>query len=676
MNELINTAVSIAGQLHFLRADWFYAFIPLALFLLLSLKRTLNNKSWQGVIDPQLLPFVLTSTGETRQRRYPLILTFIAASLCITALAGPVYKQLPQPVYREQSSLVVVLDLSQSMNATDIRPSRLERAKLELLDILKTRRTGQTALVVYAADAFVVTPLTDDNATIANLVPSLSTEMMPSQGSNLSAALSKTFSLLTQAGIISGDILIITDDIHQRDEKAIKKVTSQGHRLSIFGIGTDEGGPVPLDGGFLQDSDGAIVIPKLPSGKLQRFALEGGGLYTGIRANDSDIDKLSRLFQSSELRKNTGKNDLNADIWQEEGHWLLLPLLLLAALWSRKGWISMSIPFILGLGVSLSTLPQPVHADTVEPQRPLIDTGHLWSSPDQKAMKAFEQGKNKQAAEQFTDPGWKASALYRDGNYQAAVEILQQSSSSDALYNKANALAQLGRYEEAIKAYDEAIEKDSGNSDARYNREQVKKVLEQQQQDQQQDQQQGEPGESENEDSQQGEDGEQNGEPQDSQQQDGDQQDGQQQGEQDPESQSEQQSEQQAGNDEQQQAEDEQLKQRDAEAEKQQQEKDQQQYEQDVKDNREKDGEQEEPSSEDPIQEDQAQQEPEIENRDGDEKPAEIEINPVEASITEEEKATEQWLKRIPDDPGGLLRRKFYYQYNQAPGQSDEQQPW
>jgi len=707
MNTIINEALVILNNLHFIRADWFYAFIPLLLFLLLSYKKTSNNRNWLGVIDPQLLPFVLNKSAG-KQRRYPLLLVFIASSLCITALAGPVYKKLPQPVYREQSSLVILLDLSRSMNAADIKPSRLARAKLELLDLLKARKTGQTALIVYAADAFVVTPLTDDNATIANLVPALETDMMPAQGSNLAKALAKTVSLFTQSGVIKGDILVMTDDIHQRDESAIKKVVAQGYRLSIFGIGTTDGGPVPLGteagGGFLQDSHGAIVIPKLQPQKLQRLALSGGGLYTSLQPGDDDVNKLSALFQSSEVAQQTDKDagdkNLNADLWQEEGHWLLLPLLFFAALWARRGWLAVILIFML-------PLPQPAYADG-------IDAEHLWSSPDQKAMRAFDEGDLEQAAKDFSNPEWKASALYRKGDYEAAARTLQHTDSSDGNYNKGNALAKQGKLEDAIKAYDKALELDDNNTDARYNREQVKQALKKQQQnpqqqnDQQQDQQkqddQKQDGQNKDQQQQQGDEKKQDQQSQDSQQkneqqqgseqQNNQQQDSRQQGQKQDSQQSENQSseksddenkdnsEQDNKNDQnqqqqsaqkndskqQQQMEQEQLKQRDAQAEAEQQKKEQQQYQKDQKENQQ---DQQKNQQQSPDEADK-----EVEHKASEEKPMEVEVNPIEASITEEEKATEQWLKRVPDDPGGLLRRKFYYQYKQLPNQKDSEQPW
>jgi Ca-activated chloride channel homolog len=712
----------ILHNLHFIRADWFYAFIPLLLYLLLYSLRKYDARNWQPVIDDKLLPFVLTKTAG-KQRRYPLLLTFIAASLCITALAGPVYKKLPQPVYREQSSLVVLLDLSSSMNATDIKPSRLARAKLELLDILDTRKTGQTALIVYAADAFVVTPLTEDNATIANLVPALETSMMPAQGSNLSKALAKTVSLFSQAGVIKGDILVITDDIHASDQAAIEKVQSQGHRLSVFAIGTTAGAPIPLTdsetGGFLKDASGSIVIPKLQRDKLQKDALLGGGIYTEVQADDSDTRRLTQLFESSQLAETTEEDqDLNADIWQEEGHWLLLPLLLFAGLWARKGWIAAMLPFIVSF---LIAAPQPGYADTkphatatpvdtttpASKERPYLDTDNLWSSPDQKAMKAFAAGDTKSAAQQFTHPGWKASALYRAGDFEAAAKTLENANTSDGLYNKANALARLGKLQQAIEAYDSALALDENNKDAAYNREQVKKALEKQQQeqssqnksdqdkseqkdsgeqqeqsDQQQSQQQSQQqqqemnadSEKQGDEQQQGKQEDKGSSKQDKQQQQDEQQSAsnpetepEQQPGQQPEQQPEEQNSEQQDQDRQQ-AEEKQLKQRDADAEKKQQQAENQQYQKNQQ-------QQDEQDKSDQKQSDSVEHK-EAETEEDKSKQQEVEVNPVEASITEEEKATEQWLRRIPDDPGGLLRRKFLYQYKQAPNQHNNEEPW
>ncbi|VAW51372.1 Aerotolerance protein BatB / Aerotolerance protein BatC [hydrothermal vent metagenome] len=700
MQEIISEFWVIQNNLHFIRSDWFYAFIPLIIFLFLLYKITLNNKNWSGVVDPQLIPFVLSKT-IAKQRRYPLLLIFIAGSLCITALAGPVYKKLAQPVYREQSSLVVLLDLSQSMNASDIKPSRLSRAKLKLLDLLKTRKTGQTALIVYAADAFVVTPLTDDNATIANMVPSLETDMMPAQGSNLASALAKTFSLLTQAGVVSGNILVITDDIHQRDKKAIKKVFSQGHRLSIFGIGTIEGAPIPLGGAFLKNSSGAIVIPKLQPTKLQRDALNGGGLYVSLQTDDSDIDKLAALFQSSNLSKDRSNNisaesqtDMQADIWQEEGHWLLLPLIFFAAFWARKGWLAGLLIFIFSV---TTAVPQQAYAETSTSQDNNadenfslnnFDTKNLWSSSDQKAMKAFNNGNVKKAAENFTQKEWKASAFYRDGNYEAAAKILKGTETSDGFYNKGNALAKLGKYEDAINAYEKSLEIDEDNDDAKHNIELVKQALkeqkkENQSQDNDKDQQDDQSDDSQQNDSEnKQQDGEQNSDQSndpssdpsndENQKQNSEQENSQSSNEQSSENSSDESSnendnEQQSGSEskskEQQEKEQEQLKQRDAQQEAEQQKQEDQQYQQDQKKKEQR-------------QEEQKNAEKEVEHKNSNEKPMDVEVNPMEASITEEEKATEQWLKRIPDDPGGLLRRKFYYQYKQVPNQADSAEPW
>lgn len=612
--------LSLPDQFHFLRPEALYAFVPLLLFVVLYLTSKATSRSWQAVCDDKLLPHVLIAGGK-KSGVLPMLLIITAASISIVAMAGPVWKKLPQPVFREESSLVIALDLSQSMHATDVKPSRLERAKLKVLDLIKARKGGQTALIVYAATAFTVTPLTDDDNTIANLIPALEPKLMPAQGSSPSAALSLATELLQQAGITRGDVLLVTDGIPDAADEAIDKLTATGHRLSIIGVGTTEGSPIPLSGGFLTDASGAIVIPRLEPSRLQQAARQGGGVYVNMQTNDSDIEQLTGLFASKRVRTDTEGHDLTADIWQEEGPWLLLLVLPLVALWPRRGWL---------LCLLLCTLPLPQPAYALE----LIDTDNLWLRQDQRAMQAFQSGDAEEAAALFTENDWKAAAHYRAGNFARSNELLDTPDSSSDYYNKGNILAKLGNYPDAIEAYDQALDIDPDNEDARFNRELVQQALQQQQQQEQ-------------DDSQQSQD--QSGQ----QQQDPAQQKSQ---HQPPDEASEEQPQNNQADEKQQSAEQQQDQLRDINENQDEQRPDQQQEQQ-------PETPQAEQRQDHDEQQLQAQQQHEA-------------IEKEDAQTVESEQAMEQWLRRIPDDPGGLMRRKFIYQYRQMPNQAEAQEPW
>ena len=619
--------------LHFVRPMMFFGFIPLIILLVILYRRQSISANWKNVCDAKLLPYILTQ-GSKKSNRFPLLLAALAASLCIIAAAGPAFEKLPKPVFREQSTLVILMDLSQSMDAGDIKPTRMERAKLKLLDILKLRKAGQTALIVYAADAFTVTPLTDDSNTIASLVPTLETGLMPSQGSNAYTAIEHSMELLKQAGAASGDVLLITDDITDRDLESIKRLTVSGHRLSVLGVGTEAGGPISLNGGFLQDSSGAIIIPKLNPGKLQQAALTGGGLYASIQSGDSDIKKLMALFSSKKVNQQNdeGENsmELTADSWQEEGPWLLLLVIPLVALWARKGWL-------LSFTLLILPVPDPAYA---------LDLEHLWRNPDQKAMSLFNEGDAASAAEQFQQKDWKASAHYRAGNYEKAVQALPKPSTSNEFYNKGNALAKMGNYPEAVAAYDEALKLNKNNKDADFNREQVKKLIEQQKQSQDGDDEQGD----KSEDSKQ--------ENKDSQDQQGDQKNEDKQEPSSDEKDSDSQQDQQDKDSKQQQSSDSEQKNKEQSdsdsqsAEQQKQEQDQNKIDQAMKDAQDK-------------TEDQT---------DKQEQPQMGQVEQTE--LSEDDQAVEQWLKRVPDNPEELLRRKFLYQYKNMQNKTPSEQSW
>jgi Ca-activated chloride channel family protein len=354
-----------------------------------------------------------------------------------------------------------------------------------------------------------------------------------------------------------------------------------------------------------------------------------------MQADDSDVERLVKLFSKRRVKTETESTDLKADIWQEEGPWLLLLVLPIVALWPRKGWL-------LCVALYMLPFPQPAYASAENEPWP-IDTENLWSRADQKAMKAFNSGDMNQAAELFTDDAWKAAAYYRAGDFDKSNKLLDSPASSNGYYNKGNALAKLGNYEDAIKAYEQALKIEPGNEDARYNRELVKKALEKQQQQnsQQQDQAQDPSQQQQQENEQQ----EQSGQQQQDQQQSNQQQ------------QDNQSAEQQQGD-----------KQKEKEQE-QDQLTDINETDTEKKPEKEHDKQPDVQQAEEEQQDVDQQQQLEAQQQDE-------AFEQEDAETVENEQAMEQWLRRIPDDPGGLMRRKFIYQYRQMPNQAEATEPW
>ena len=173
-------------------------------------KQLLSPGDWFNLVEPELIPYVL-SRHQIQENKFKWWLITTVMILTLVALAGPTWERLDQPAYRMEQSLVIALDLSRSMNAQDVKPDRITRARLKILDILKLRRSAQIALIVYSANAFTVTPLTTDSETIASLVGSLDTGIMPSRGSYPAAAIDKAVLLLKQASAVNGEVLLVTD---------------------------------------------------------------------------------------------------------------------------------------------------------------------------------------------------------------------------------------------------------------------------------------------------------------------------------------------------------------------------------------------------------------------------------------------------------------------------------
>lgn len=396
------------SHFHLLRPEWLVALLPLALLLWWKYRQRPRAGDWSAVCDSALLPFVLTA-GHRTGRKLALSLLGIGGILAVLALAGPTWRQLEQPVFQPRSSLVILLDLSRSMDANDLAPSRLTRARYKLLDILQRRREGETGLIVYAAQPFVVSPLTEDTGTIAALVQSLTSDIVPSQGSRADLALEQGFRLLSAANAVDGHLLIITDGIAPGLTDRVLANRPANFSVSILAVGTPEGAPIPLPGGgFLKSDAGEIVISSLGSEELRRIAANGRGVYTELAANDRDLDLLFPVFATAPLTGAEKSAGLHSDRWHEEGPWLILPLLPLAAFAFRRGYLLLALCLVLPIA-------EPVSASQWD---------QLWQRPDQLGFAQLTDGDPAGAATYFEDPEWRSAAHYRAGEYQQSLDAL------------------------------------------------------------------------------------------------------------------------------------------------------------------------------------------------------------------------------------------------------------
>jgi len=322
-------------DLHFLRPLWLLA-IPAWLGLAAWLRyATRADSAWDRVCDPQLASHVIEGEPAARSAAYQAAVALLGV-LALLAMAGPAWRELPQPVYRGQSSLVIALDVSRSMQAADLEPSRLIRARHKIRDLLEQRLDGQTALVAYAGDAFAVTPLTSDTRAIAALLEALEPDIMPVQGSRTDRAVERARELLQQAGAARGRVLLITDGAGGAGlADAVDRLTGAGYTLSVIGMGTTEGAPIPDAEGFVKNDSGDIVLSRLDHAALESLARRGGGAYARYRLNGSDLRRV--LTDDHVPLGKAAPGEITTDRWREEGPWLLIAVLVLVLPCFRRG---------------------------------------------------------------------------------------------------------------------------------------------------------------------------------------------------------------------------------------------------------------------------------------------------------------------------------------------------
>ena len=602
----LDSALNAWQVFHFLRPWWFLGLAPVALIVGFYSWHKHHAGNWATIINPELLPFLMQGKAPSDGLSTKSLITTLTLAwiICITSLAGPTWEQLPQPVHRQDSALIIVFDLSPSMLAADLAPSRLVRGRYKLIDILKRRTEGVSGLVVYGGDAHTVSPLTEDSNTIVSLVPVLHPGLLPQYGSNIEDAIQVAVNLATSGGYQQADILLISDGV---DPSAISEITSivkdKGeYRLSILGVGTENGAPIPLgSGGFVKDTrSGNVIIPKLNISDLRRLASANKGNYQTISNDDRDIDNLLGAMESL-FGDSTQQTDRSFDLWDDQGYLLALLLIPILLLTFRKGAV-----------VVLLLAPLLFQSNSVE----ALEWQDLWATGDQQGAEALELDNAERAKSLFTHPQWRGSAAYRAADYKTAAEAFFTDETANGLYNSGNALAKSGDFDSAIGAYERALELEPALEDAIFNRDLLEKLKQEQEQEEQSQEQQDQES-SEQQQEQDSEQSDKNGDPSDQEP---------------PEQESEQQDESAIPEEE---SEEESEKKEQQDSEKKQNESEQQ---------------------------------------------AERQTSELEMSEEEkqEQREIDAMLRRIPDDPGGLLRAKFRYESQQRKQQRSppDQERW
>jgi Ca-activated chloride channel homolog len=573
---------------HFLRPWWLLALIAAVAMTVLIARAQRSRSSWEAIIDGDLREALIERTLKKGGLLLPL-LTGLALAIASVALAGPTWQRLPQPIDQKTDALVIVLDLSLSMYAKDVPPSRLVRARHAITDVLRARTEGFTGLVAYAGDAHTVAPLTDDVRTIENLLASLTPEMMPVLGSNPKQALELGRTLMQNAGMTQGRFLLVTDGVDRIVDVSME--ASPNFPISILGIGTAEGAPIPLDfvdqpGRFLTDRQGNTIVAKLDDKRLEALAQMCNGRYATASEDDANImELLATPLPSVEDER---RLEHKFDLWADYGYWLSLLLVPFALMNFRRGAVA---AFLFAL------VPPPAHANW---------WNDLWQTPDQQGYQALQEGEPERATKLFESPQWQGVADYRSGAFADADKRFAQDATPAGSYNRGNALAKQGKLEDAIAAYDETLRTDPHDEDAAFNKDLLEKLLKKQQ--------------AEGKDNQESQRNRDQSQSQDSREQN---------------------SSSNPKNDE--------------------------SKSQDADQQANKRPQTQKKKSADDQSQNSDEQKKEMAERD---------------ELRDEQRdSLEQWLRRVPDDPSGLLRRKFQYETNQrlrngAPDPRDQERIW
>lgn len=289
-----------------------------------------KKKALKRFGTPELVAHLMPDVSKFRPviKFYLLLMALMAL---IFTLAAPQFGTRLQTIQRQGIELIVALDVSNSMNAQDIEPSRLERAKQAISRLTDRLVNDRLGLIVFAGQAYTQLPITSDYASAKMFLSNITTEIVPTQGTAIGAAINLAIESFSEQEDVNRAIIVITDGENHEDDAmgAAKKAADLGIKVYTVGMGSPRGGPIPAggSGNFLRDREGNVVITRLDENMLQQIATAGNGEY--IAANNIRAGINNLMSELSDLEKSEFESKVYTDFEDQFQYLALIALLIL-----------------------------------------------------------------------------------------------------------------------------------------------------------------------------------------------------------------------------------------------------------------------------------------------------------------------------------------------------------
>ncbi|MBF0259550.1 MAG: VWA domain-containing protein [Desulfamplus sp.] len=460
-------------------------------------------------IAPSLVNTMIEGYSPYRQWLKGILMT-LSLLFLVLALTGPLVGFRWEEVKEKGVDIMIALDCSRSMLATDIKPNRLEQAKREIVDLLNMMHSDRAGLVAFAGTSILQCPLTLDYSAFSIFLNALNPDYLPMGGSDISGALQTATNGFETDVDSEKAIIIITDGENTTGDPVViaTEAAKKGIRIFCVGVGQEDGAPIPdTDGSFKKDDEGRIIMSKVDDEGLRKIAAVGNGLYVKSVAGDMDLDQI----YSGEIQKNMKKTTLHSGktkVWENRFQWLLLPsvLLLIAhMLIADRKKIEKEISIEKGISIGLLALfflvgDNLMMFNLIAPCVNSTAYAESASASVKKGIEAYEQDKYDDALKSFIDAQLErpempelyyniGSAAYKKQDYESALNNFTRAKeiSKDgkdqllkdkSTFNLGNTKYRMGDLEGAVKEFDQIPQTSKLYNEAKENIEFVKKKIE------------------------------------------------------------------------------------------------------------------------------------------------------------------------------------------------------